>query len=121
MSMVFVLPDERRFEQIEEKGRVRDLEAEFVTRSGTLTGRIYEKDGYLVRTELQWPEPMPFDTMLTDKRAGNHLYMDSQRKVAWHPSVEIRDATASIYELFTNYLHMPGYSVKKLGKEEDQA
>jgi outer membrane lipoprotein-sorting protein len=89
----------------------------FVTRSATLTAQIYEKDGYLVRTELQAPGPMQFDTILMDKRAGNYLYMDSQRKVAWHPSGEFRDATSNIYELFTNYLHMPGYSVKKLGKE----
>jgi len=90
----------------------------FAIRSGTLTGRVYEKDGYLVRSELQAPGPMPFDTILMDKRAGNYLYMDSQRKVAWHPSVEIRHVTShSVYELFTNYQQMPGYSVKKLGKE----
>ena len=71
-----------------------------------------------MRAEFQTPGPMPFDTTLTDKRAGNHLYMDSQRKVAWQPSVEMRDITShSVYELFTNYRQMPGYSVKKLGKE----
>lgn len=89
----------------------------FITRSSTLTAQVYEKDGYLVRTELQATGPMPFDTILMDKQASDYLYMDSQRKVAWHPSVEFRHATSSVYELFTNYLHMPGYSVKKLGKE----
>jgi outer membrane lipoprotein-sorting protein len=90
----------------------------FAIRSGTLTGRVYEKDGYLVRTELQAPGPMPFDTILMDKRAGNYLYMNRQSRLAWHPSVEIRHGTShSVYELFTNYERMPGYSVKKLGKE----
>jgi outer membrane lipoprotein-sorting protein len=90
----------------------------FAIRSGALTGKVYEKDGYLVRAEFQAPGPMPFDTTITDKQADNHLYMDSRRKVAWHPSGEIRDITShSVYELFTNYRKMPGYSIKKLGKE----
>ena len=91
---------------------------QFAIRSGSLAGRVYEKDGYLVRAELQWPGPMQFDTILTDKQADNHLYMDSQRKVAWHPSVQTQEAPShSLYELFTNSPQMPGYSVKKLGKE----
>lgn len=90
----------------------------FTIRSGALTGQVYEKDGYLVRTELQAPESMSFDTILMDKQADNYLYMNSQRRVAWHPSVEIRHGTShSVYELFTNYRQMPGYSVKKLGEE----
>ena len=90
---------------------------QFAFRSGQLTGRVYEKDGYLVRTEIQSPEPAPFDTVLMDKRAGNYLYMDSRRKIAFHPNVEFRHASSSVYELFTNYRNMPGYSVKTLGEE----
>jgi len=52
-----------------------------------------------------------------DKRAGNYLYMDSRRKIAFHPNVEFRHASSSVYELFTNYRNLPGYSVKTLGKK----
>lgn len=89
---------------------------QFAFRSGQLTGRVYEKDGYLVRTEIQSPEA-PFDAILMDKRAGNYLYMDSTRKIAFHPNVEFRHASSSVYELFTNYRNMPGHSVKTLGKK----
>ncbi|MDI6450369.1 carboxypeptidase regulatory-like domain-containing protein [Anaerobaca lacustris] len=90
---------------------------QFTIHSADYTGRVYEKDGYLVRSEFQSPQAAPFDAVLMDKRAGNYLYMDSQRKVAWHPNVEFRHAPSSIYDLFTDYRNMPGYSVKTLGEK----
>jgi len=89
---------------------------QFTIHSADYTQRVYEKDGYLVRSEFQSPEPAPFDAILMDKRAGNYLYMDSTRKIAFHPNVEFRHASSSVYELFTNYRNMPGHSVKPLGK-----
>jgi len=90
---------------------------QFTVRSGELTGRVYEKDGYLVRTELQSSEPWPFDIMLTDRRTDDRLYLDSKRKIACHPDGAFRSTPSSIYELFTNCRNMAGYSVETLGKK----
>lgn len=90
---------------------------QFAIRSGQLTGRVYEKDGYLVRAEVHSPEPWPFDTMLTNRRTDERLYLDSRRKIAFHPDGAFRSTPSSIYELFTNYRSMPGYSVKTLGQK----
>lgn len=90
---------------------------QFAIRSGQLTGRVYEKGGYLVRAEFQSPEPWPFDTMLTNRRTDERLYLDSRRKIAVHPDGAFLSTPSSIYELFTNYQNMPGYSVKTLGEK----
>jgi len=41
--------------------------------------------------------------------------MDSKRKVAWISGVTHKYAESSIYDMFSDFQHMPGYATKKLG------
>jgi len=82
------------------------------------TGRVYEKDGHLVRTEFNLQNaasfPFPFDIMLMDTKTGKGLCMDSKRRVAWVSGVTHRHAESSVYDMFTNFQDKPDYSIKKL-------
>jgi outer membrane lipoprotein-sorting protein len=85
-----------------------------------LTGRVYEKDGYLVRTVINVGNAASWDTILRDKRGGTSLYLDTRSKKAWHPGPRLRfaDANPSIYDLFKDFLNSPGYSISKLGDKQ---
>ena len=89
-------------------------EGNFVT-----TGRVYEKEGHLIRTEFNLQNaasfPLPFDIMLLDTKTGKGLCMDSKRKVAWIPGVAHKHAESSVYELFTTFQNRPDYAIKQLG------
>lgn len=82
------------------------------------TGRVYEKAGCLVRTEIETGDAAPWNTILRDRQTDRTLFLDTQAKRAWHPGPRLRveDRTTNIYEFFSNFLHASGYSVKELGE-----
>lgn len=82
-----------------------------------LQGRIYEKDGHLVRAEFDYLGLFrPCNAMLMDKQAGRVIWMDTQRKMAWKDTIEQPPAFSSMYDLFKNFRNTPGSSLQELGE-----